>query len=196
MELEKQPETEMDFFLAIRKLRHDIFWTNHDIITGHLSFETEKQGLEESEKKLDDLIKELSKFGVIAPKDCPFEPNDENIYPSPPTGQDWYYTWYLRMNEIRMRNKYEKLICSACPYELGFDHFREDNQCRVSCTFVNVDLNWAKSPTQCRAISWNKIDYQGLCDRILKQFGSDALKRFEEKILALKDIKFDKEELY
>lgn len=121
MELRKQPETEMEYWMAIEGLGGFVWRMNHDLGDGRIDDPNGaiKKSAQETQTRLEGLAAELSKkFGIILPKDCPQKKFGEKL-PPPPKGKRYYWKWYDQMKEEYYRVEYAKMICSACPLSEG-----------------------------------------------------------------------------
>jgi len=97
--IEKQPETEMEYWRAIETLGGILWNLEHELADGRL---TDSDGEIDRYIKIarqisKDLVAELGeRFGVIAPEDYPKVEFNETP-PSPPEGKIYYWDWYKKM---------------------------------------------------------------------------------------------------
>jgi len=123
MELTKQPETELEYWVAIEELGGFVWRMNHDLGDGRIEDPTGKidQAIASAREISERLVTELSRFGVIHPKDCPEVPLGQKPPPAP-EGKIYHWDWYKKMKTESYQRAYDGIICSACPFSKGVEH--------------------------------------------------------------------------
>ena len=181
MELEKQPQTEMEYWAAIESLGGFIWQMGHDLSHGRIedpkgSVSNEIGEAREIQKKLVTEIYE--KFGVIDPQTegSPGRSIDGN-YPPAPEGKQWYWAWYYKMKEVFIRAENEKIICSACPL---FDSGNMSTS-GIACKVFPGSLYQLIPPHQCAMIDCNIWTRKKLISEISKKGGIKAVIAFGKK---------------
>lgn len=186
MELKKHPETEEEYWASIEALGGYLWSTRHHISHGRIENTPEvEKDLDETAKLSMQLAIELSRFGVILPKDCPKVGIGEEK-PKAPEGKIWYWDWYEKMKEKSYTAKYDKLICSACSLSKGVDKFIFLGE--VPCSAFSGSIYRLRSPFICAMMSspsysWSR---KKLLAQIKKAGGTEAVAKFKAKEAELK----------
>lgn len=188
MELTKQPETELEYWVAIEELGGFIWRMNHDLADGRIEDPT-GGGVREVESAQDickRLVGELSeKFGVIPPAECPRVALGEAPPPTP-EGKAYYWDWYRRMKEEAYRAEYAGLICSACPFSDGVEKMIALGGV-IPCGVFSGMMYRLSAPHLCGMTGpgglWSQ---EKLYELMRVRHGADALAAFQQKEAALK----------
>lgn len=193
MKLTKQPLTELEYWEAIESLGGFIWSTEHGISRGHIDYPNPliDRDLREAFEIQKKLVFELSqKFGVITPYDYPKVEDGQELPPAP-EGKIYYWDWYHKVECEYSLIEYQKLPCSACPFSKGFELFIPSH--KVSCGFYPDDNNEFKSHHiySCGIVTFSmsyydkQISIEDIYDRILKDYGQEALDVFKKKELEI-----------
>lgn len=171
MEFEKTDETEVEYWLTIDKYAQGILnaiWTIANLdITESFELRLQHRRYLMAEKALESLMSEnVQKYRFILPVDPP-SPG----YPMPIEGILYYTDWYDKIKKI-VEARYQKIICSACPFSQSMGNI--------------VNPHILAQPGSCRFVTCGKITEKRLYRKILKYAGRAALDRFKEKQEMLK----------
>ncbi len=180
MELEKRPETELEYWATIEQLGGFIWRMNHDLADGRI---TDPDGaidhdINQAHELTQQLLKEIEdKFGVIPPD----LKNKQAGEKSAPPGKIHYWDWYKQMKRQCYNLHYQSLICSACPFSDGLDRYVALGS--IPCGIYPGTFVELKNPFTCQMVhrkirSWN----DGILHSLIKRkFGSDTLAAFKAK---------------
>lgn len=180
MKLEKEPETEAEYWLTIDALGEYTWRMNHDLGDGRIKDPdcSVAQSISDGEKILERLVSEVcQKFGVIHPKDTPkTEPGKER---SPaPESKIYYHDWYDKMLSIAYKSAYQNIICSACPFSEGAGSLRG----RIPCSVFPGMAYRLKAPHICVMLEWGKHwTRERLYKEILAKTDGKTLQAFKDK---------------
>lgn len=186
MKLEKEPQTEVEYWMIIEALGGYAWAMDHDLADGRIQ---DPKG--EIDKEIEDarqisirFVLELGeKFGVIAPKDCPKVKIGEKP-PRAPKGKIYYWNWYEKMKKLVYKIEYEKIICSACPFSTGAKNMGAHIPCGV---FPGI-LYRLHEPFVCGMITSNLWTREELLQNIRKGGGEVTIVRFKIKEIGLKSL--------
>jgi len=194
MKILQQPQTEIEYWYLIEALGGFIWRMEHDLGDGRISDSNNSIGKDifEARSISGRLVKELEKFGVIHPSDTPKNEIGKEL-PPPPEGKIYYWSWYSKMKEQALKEEYEGLICSACPFSEGVEKFIGNGGSRIPCSKVNGAIFSLYVPFECFNISCKEWTVEGMRNTILVEHGKEALKNFFKKQKLLKE-KFEKEQ--
>lgn len=182
MELKKQPETEVEYWEAIEGLGGYIWSTNHGLCHSHIEDKDGKvvESIKEAVQISERLVVEIGKkFGVIHPRDCPKVEPGQPI-PPPPDGKVYYRDWYCRMKSLFIREDYEGIICSACPFSKGLQ-FMIALGGVVPCGIISGAIYRLSRPYECNMLHSNDWDTEKLYKEIVRKAGPNSLTQFQEK---------------
>ncbi len=181
----KIPElnTEMDIWKVIEFL--DGFDTEHAVADKRmlLNIKNERH-LRIANKVSELLVNSLKKFGVIPPSEYP-ECEIGRKLPPVPKGSIYYWDWYKNMSTEYHSAKYKGILCSACP-------FVEKNpvevmRIRIPCSIFPGMVHRLNKPYLCAMTEIYTWDERKLFQEVKESGGEEALKRFKQKIWALKN---------
>lgn len=191
MELAKQPETELEYWLAIESLGGFAWRMNHDLADSRIQDPTggiDREIVEAGEITTQLVVELGQKFGVIAPKDCPKVALGQTLPPAP-EGKIYYQDWYEKMKTEAWRQEYEGIICSACPFSEGAEGMRVQIPC--SLWRGHGSLYNLEAPHSCGMLGKSGFDWteRKLFVEILQQHGVEALDKFRAKLAVLRAVK-------
>lgn len=186
MELEKQPETEMEYWEAIEALGGFSWYTRHDISHGRIedtdgSIMTKVEEVDALSIKLAQEVAE--KFNVILPTQMPKRTPDQERPPAP-EGKVYYFDWYDKCKRVFYQDLYDKIICSACPLSNGLDYFIQLNQ--IPCGVFRGALYHLRANHMCGMLTYHDWTTQHLHSAIFNKGGKETLAAFKTKAEALK----------
>lgn len=185
MKLEKQPETEREYWEAIEELGGFIWGMNHDLADGRIEDPAGgvARDVDDAKTISNRLVRELGeKFGVIHPEDCPKVSFDQTPLLAP-EGKTYYWDWYRRMKEESYRAEYANLICSACPFSEGVERMIRLGGV-IPCSVFSGMIYRLVAPHICGMThDWGQAK---LYDEIHTRHGAEALAAFQRKEAELK----------
>lgn len=193
MELQKQPETEMEYWEAIEGLGGFAWRMNHDLADERIrdpsgGIDLDIQDARQISARL---VSELGKkFGVIPPQDCPKIELGQKP-PKAPKGKIYYWDWYNKMKNRAYSIDYEKIICSACPFSKGVKKMISLGG-QIPCGAFRGFLYRLDAPYRCGMLGiddWSEEKFQ---QGIIRKGGEAALVRFRIREAGLKAL-FDSE---
>lgn len=178
MQLEKQPETQEDYWEAIESLGGYIYGTSRGISKGHIEPSDEVSGsIEDARKIQKGLVWDIyKKFGVIPPEWFN-APNDETIDRTPEEPGKQYWDWYREQKKLFAKKEYEKTICSACPFSEG----SEKSVDRVPCSIHPGGQMKLIFPHRCGMYDFDTFGPKKLHKKMSEEFGDEALQIFLNK---------------
>jgi hypothetical protein len=107
MKLTRWPETELEYWLTIETLGSFLWRISNDSADACIQSASEKEKeLKEAQQTMEKLVSELSRFGVIHPKECPTVQFSKEK-PEAFKGRLWYWEWYNKMKESHAIEKFE-----------------------------------------------------------------------------------------
>lgn len=187
MELTKQPQTELEFWMAIEGLggfRHSM---EHGL--AHDRIEDTGGGVAKDVVDAATLSRQLiekvcERFGVFDARLVPdYDPKKP---PSTPEGKEAYWDWYRRMKTLYYEQVYQEIICSACPFSEGMEKMRDLGI--VPCRVVQGTIYNLLHPSECGMTMgespWSRDE---LYRQVLQEAGADGLRAFVLKEMALKE---------
>jgi hypothetical protein len=187
MELQKQPETEMEYWGIIEELGGFIWSMNHGLAHGRIQDSSGgiDRDIQDARRISAQLVSELGeKFGVIPPQDCPKVESGQEPPPAP-EGKTYYWDWYKKMKELAHSIDYEKIICSACPFGEGVEKMISLGG-MIPCGAFRGSLYKLKVPHICGMLTTNIWGEEELRQEIVRKGGEIALVRFKIKEAGLK----------
>ena len=170
MRLAKQPKTERKFWEAIEYLEGTAYGMSRDLARGYIEDPTGEVSREITEmyELSEKLVGEACrKYGIVTRK--------ISLVP----GKMLYGDWYQKMLDNWIREEYEKIICSACPFSDGLDEMIKTGG-DVPCSEWNGVLYRLGVPYLCAMTSHNWTERE-LTEKIVKKGGRTALERFAKK---------------
>ena len=186
MRLQKQPETERECWLAIEALG-SIAWSDQCDIIGLYQDQESQRMIREAQRLINQLISEVcEKFNVVRPPVRTIEEinafcrEGRQYPPPPPEGKEWYPDWFSRLQKEVYRERYDDMICSACPFSEGFESFLRLGGV-VPCTQWPGMLYRLDEPHLCGMVSHGKWDQTTLHRRISRNAGAQSLRAFRAK---------------
>jgi hypothetical protein len=188
MELQKQPQTEMEYWQCIEGLGGFAWRMNHDLADGRISDpdgSIDKKIVSAREISTR-LVQEIAeKFNVIPPDQMPKRQVGESLPPAP-EGKIYYWDWYHKWQREFYQGLYDKIICSACPMSEGVDRFIGLNQ--IPCSVFPGALYHLRANHQCGMLGIRHGEWttQRLHSAIFNKCGKEALAIFKAKQAALK----------
>ncbi len=189
MELAKQPETEMEYWQAIKTLGGLIWRMNYDLADERIQDPTGGivKEIQNAQEILARLVSELEKkFGVIPLTECPSPKNGQDLPPAP-KGKQYYWDWYKKMEKLYCRAEYEKIICSACPFSNGVEEMIKLGG-NVPCRKINGTLYILACFYECHRVTFEELTPEQFCQEIFQEKGEVALVRFKTKEAELKTL--------
>ena len=187
MELQKQPETEMEYWQAIEGLGGFIWSTNHDLADGRIQDPSGgmDRDIQDARQISTRLVSELGeKFGVIPPQDYPKVELGQKP-PKAPKGKKYYWDWYKKMKKLAYSIDYEKIICSACPFSEGVERMISLGS-QIPCGAFGGCLYKLRAPYLCGMLDTKSWGEEELRQEIIRKGGEAALVRFRIKEAGLK----------
>lgn len=177
MELEKQPETEQEYWAAIESLGSFTHSTYRGFMKGHVDGSV-LPDIEAAGTLQKRLAEELGvKFNIILPPDSA-RADAQGNYPPPPEGKRWYWEWYRQMKQQWLQAEYNKQICSACPFSSGdlqiFSH-------QIPCQVFHGSLFRLRAEHRCGMVDCGEWTRTKLLQQIVAKAGTDALAKFKKK---------------
>ncbi len=185
--LKKQPETELEYWLAIETLGGYVSSTNRLIAKEHLpEGNTEiNNSVQSAQAEQQSLLKEIGeKFGVVppGPKTDRYDKREE--VPLLEGQKSHYWDWYEKMKLQSCTEDYELLVCSACPFSQGVQEMMRITQ--LPCSAVNGSIYGILGIGTCGAVSRNYSEKK-LFAEITKKAGKAGRDAFINKRKVLQE---------
>ena len=187
MELQKQPETEMEYWGIIEELGRFVWSMNHGLAYGRIQDPSGgiERDIQDARQIAAQLVSELGeKFGVISLQDYPKVEVGQEL-PKAPEGKTYYWDWYKKMKELAYSIDYEKIICSACPFSEGVERMISFGGI-IPCGAFRGSLYKLRVPYICGMLTTNIWGEEELRQEIVRKGGEVALVRFRIKEAGLK----------
>lgn len=187
MKLAKQPETELEYWKAIKAFGELIWQTNRDLADGRIQDTTGKidKDIRDAQKISKRLVSKLEeKFGVI-PLEGEQKQKIEQDISQIPEGKQRYWDWYKKMEKLYYQEEYKKIVCSACPFSEGLEKMIELGGI-VPCGKVKGTIYSLARPFECHQITFADLTPEQFYQDIFIEKGETALAHFKSKEAELK----------